>query len=69
MEDYRKINEVFEFEGTKLKCVPKDDCIGCYFGNAPFLCKRRSALTYQTGFCSAEARADSQSVIFIEVNN
>ena len=64
----REINEVFEFNGTKLKCVPKDGCEGCYFGHSTLTCKRSPHFD-EIGFCSSYARIDGKDVNFIEVSN
>lgn len=60
----RKIGEVFEYQGVKIKTIKNPmgcDCRGCYFD-----CEGRSCLDddAKTGHCSNTYRRDGICVIF-----
>ena len=58
----RKIGEVFEFNGVKLKTVRIDvpfRCEDCYFQDLDVSCKKNSCL-----WCE---RTDNENVIFMEI--
>ena len=63
----RKIGEVFEFEGKKLKVVQTEGstCYNCYFANRDCDCDTRKVL----GACLSETRTDNKPVIFVEVKD
>ena len=61
----RKIGEVFELDGVKLR-VEKGEmysCVGCYFND--FASCQDSILV--RGYCVDDNRRDQQNVIFTEV--
>ena len=63
----RKIGEVFECDGKKLKVIedPLDECDGCYFAN-------KGVCTYRLnirGFCEEMNREDRCAVIFKEIKD
>lgn len=63
----RKIGEVFEFEGHKLKVVADTDgrkCPKCFFYS-----RDCSLIRDVTGYCLKEKRIDRKSVTFVEVND
>ena len=62
----RKIGEVFEYQGKKLKVVEtaKDLCFDCYFFDG-VNCQRTER---EGGECSNSKRADYKSVIFVEAD-
>lgn len=62
----RKIGEVFEFEGRKLKVekVKHGSCTGCYFLNENCFDSREV-----TGECVDEFRDDDTDVIFKDITN
>lgn len=63
----RKIGEIFEFEGHKLKVIGKTDsreCKKCFFYN-----RDCSSIRDVRGFCSEEYRTDKKSVIFVEAKD
>ena len=60
----RKIGEIFEFNGVKLKTVRVDApfrCEDCYFVNMDALCEKIS--------CLFRERTDKENVIFKEIKN
>ena len=63
----RKVGEVFEFEGKKLKVVETADniCFDCYFFDG-VNCQRTEK---EGGECSEYKRADYKPVIFMEVKD
>ena len=63
----RKIGEVFEYQGKKLKVVEiaKDLCFDCYFFDG-VNCQRTER---EGGECSDSKRADYKPVIFVEVKD
>ena len=63
----RKIGEVFEYQGKKLKVVEaaKDLCFDCYFFDGVY-CQRTEQ---ESGECSILKRDDYKSVIFVEVKD
>lgn len=63
----RKIGEIFEFEGKKLKVVQTEGstCYNCYFANRDCDCDTRKVL----GACLSETRTDNKPVIFVEVKD
>ena len=63
----RKVGEVFEFEGHKLKVVADTDgrkCPKCFFYS-----RDCSLIRDVTGFCLKEKRIDRKGVTFVEVND
>lgn len=66
----RKIGEVFEYNGVRLKVVEGDFCENCYFRdkreNEP--CVRSEHISV-SGACSKQKREDHKSVQFIEIKN
>ena len=63
----RKIGEIFEFEGHKLKVIGKTDsreCKKCFFYN-----RDCSSIRDVRGFCSEEYRTDKKCVIFVEAKD
>lgn len=61
----RKVGEVFEVNGRKLKVVKVNvSCDGCYFINRDCLVAR-----IVTGNCLSVWRSDKEDVIFKEVKN
>lgn len=63
----RKVGEVFEYEGHKLKVVADADgrkCPKCFFYS-----RDCSLIRDVTGFCLKEKRIDRKSVTFVEVND
>ena len=63
----RKVGEVFEYQGKKLKVVQtaKDLCFDCYFFDG-INCQRTER---EGGECSDSKRADYKPVIFVEVKD
>lgn len=61
-----KIDEIFEYQGKKLKVVETKEglCFGCYFFDGEN-CQR---IEQEGGECSNSKRADHKPVIFVEVN-
>lgn len=59
----RKVGEVFEYEGKKLKVEEKvsSDCYGCFFDEQHILCSNKAL-----GYCGSEFRTDKKEVIFVE---
>lgn len=59
----RKIGEVFEYQGKKLKVVETKDstCYNCYFANRD--CEKTKKVL---GACIRERRTDKKPVIFVE---
>ena len=66
----RKIGEVFEYNGVRLKVVEGDFCENCYFRdkreNEPCV---RSEHILVSGVCSKTKREDHKSVQFIKIKN
>ena len=61
----RKIGEVFESRGKKLKVTEhRSDCAGCFFDG-----QFKSCLKEETGECGEYIRSDHKSVIFVEVKD
>ena len=61
----RKIGEVFESRGKKLKVTEhRSDCVGCFFDG-----QFKSCLKEETGECGEYIRSDHKSVIFVEVKD
>lgn len=61
----RKIGEVFESRGKKLKVTEhRSDCVGCFFDG-----QFKSCLKEETGECGEYVRSDHKSVIFVEVKD
>lgn len=61
----RKIGEIFEFEGHKLKVkTDSRECKKCFFYN-----RDCSSIRDVSGFCSEEYRTDKKSVIFVEAKD
>ena len=59
----RKIGEVFDYEGKKLRVEEfKSDCVGCFFDGQ---CSKTIKET--TGACGSSIREDGKNVIFAEV--
>ena len=63
----RKIGEIFEFEGKKLKVVEteKNLCFDCYFYNG-VTCQKTFR---ECGKCEKGARSDYKPIIFVEVKD
>lgn len=58
----RKIGEVFEYKGSKLKVMESEDgCTGCYLEDCS--CRNNRVI----GECISYRRNDKKSVIFVEV--
>ena len=59
----RKVGEIFEYEGKKLKVEEKvsSDCYGCFFDEQHILCSNKAL-----GYCGSEFRTDKKEVIFVE---
>ena len=66
----RKIGEVFECNGVRLKVVEADECDKCYFAykRKYGACTRGKYISI-SGFCSEANREDRKSVQFIEIKN
>lgn len=66
----RKIGEVFEYNGVRLKVVEEYYCDHCYFRDKHENegCYR-SEHTLVSGQCSEQRREDGKSVQFIEIKN
>ncbi len=60
----RKLGEVFEFEGKKLKVVESDSCTCCYFNYA---CTEEDEK--QLGKCLDVHREDGKNIVFKEVDS
>lgn len=62
-----KINEVFEFNGKRYRCVKCHGCLGIDL-EACSCCKlpTEACLSYA---CTASSRDDNTAVIFLEVKN
>ena len=63
----RKVGEVFEYEGHKLKVVADTDgrkCPKCFFYS-----RDCSLIRDVTGYCLKEKRIDEKGVTFVEVKN
>ena len=63
----RKVGEVFEYEGHKLKVVADTDgrkCPKCFFYS-----RDCSLIRDVTGYCLKEKRIDKRGVTFVEVKN
>ena len=63
----RKIGEVFEYEGKKLKVVEtaKNLCFDCYFFDG-VNCQKTFR---ECGKCEQGARSDYKPIIFVEVKD
>lgn len=59
----RKVGEIFEYEGKKLKVEEKvsSDCYGCFFDEQHILCSNKAL-----GYCGSEFRTDKKEIIFVE---
>lgn len=59
----RKVGEIFEYEGKKLKVEEKvsSDCYGCFFDEQHILCSNKVL-----GYCGSEFRTDKKEIIFVE---
>ena len=67
----RKVGEVFDFDGVKLRVERADDetsCNGCYFRHTRRSCFGSGIIPY-VGRCNTIARSDKESVIFVEVED
>ena len=62
----RKVGEIFEYEGKKLKVEEKvsSDCYGCFFDEQHIPCSKNAL-----GYCGSEFRTDKKEVIFVEVQS
>lgn len=61
----RKLDEIFEYEDTKLKvCKSVKGCCGCYFEG---YCYLFDPIEKGLGSCMPDQREDCESVIFREV--
>jgi hypothetical protein len=62
----RKLGEVFEFEGKKLKAVKSSNgsCKKCYFNNRLTACGK---ISENFKNCSEQYREDSKNIVFKEV--
>ena len=60
----RKLDSIFEFNGTTLKVVKGNLCYGCYFYNSGRYNKPTSI-----GSCIESTRTDKESVIYKEIKN
>ena len=61
----RKVGEVFEYEGRKLKVVEAEiRCGNCFFHKG--CCTR---INRTTGECKSSKRSDNESVVFVEVKD
>ena len=66
----RKIGEVFEHDGVRLKVVEADECDKCYFAyKHKYGACTRSKYISISGFCSEANREDHKSVQFIKIKN
>ena len=66
----RKIGEVFECNGVRLKVVEADECDKCYFAyKRKYGACTRSKYISISGCCSEANREDRKSVQFIEIKN
>lgn len=61
----RKVGEIFEYQGKKLKVVEQVTCDGCYFKGMVCDCVN---IRKVCGACS-ETRTDNKTVIFVEVKD
>lgn len=59
----RKVGEVFEVDGVKLKVVAMTGCHGCYFHDRKCYCKRSSHYDL-TDSCISSIRKDGISIIY-----
>ena len=67
----RKVGEVFEFNGIKLKVKitnNSDVCYGCYFDKLDDECRKIHVIE-ETGLCYDGFRGDKNDVIFVEVED
>lgn len=67
----RKVGEVFDFNGVKLRVERADDetsCNGCYFRHPRRSCFG-SGIILCVGRCNTIARSDKESVIFVKVED
>lgn len=61
----RKIGDVFDYEGKKLRVEEfRSDCVGCFFDGQ---CSKTIKET--TGACGSSIREDGKNVIFVEDKN
>lgn len=60
----RKLDSIFEFNGTTLKVVKGNLCYGCYFYNSG-RCDKPTSI----GSCIESTRTDKESVIYKEIKN
>ena len=59
----RKIGEVFDYEGKKLRVEEfRSDCVGCFFDG-----RCTETIKESTGACGSSIREDGKNVIFAEV--
>lgn len=61
----RKVGEVFEFEGKKIKVIKGNhpDCEGCFFKEK--VCNEKKEII---GYCTWFKRSKNDDVIFKEIN-
>lgn len=67
----RKVGEVFDFRGVKLRverAKDKTSCDGCYFDYPRIPCWRVNGMS-KTGRCNPSIRSDKESVIFVKVED
>ena len=67
----RKVDEVFEFNGIKLKVKRTNNpaaCDGCYFDKFNNECRKINVIE-ETGLCYGGFRRDKNDVIFVEVED
>lgn len=62
----RKVDEVFEYNGVKLKVAIEGSCRKCYFTDKKC---GEPEIDDIIGQCLASERKDNNAVIFIEANN
>lgn len=64
----RKVGEIFEYQGKKLKVVETKDstCHNCYFADGDCDCDYENTRKV-LGVCLSETRTDKKPVIFVEV--
>lgn len=63
----RKVNEIFKYNGIKLKAIKSSSCKHCYFLNSEN-CDIADIRYYESlGHCCNLYRKDNNSIIFIEV--
>ena len=66
----RRVGEVFEFNGVKLKVKRTDKpvCDGCFFEKFDCGCWQINGIE-ETGLCYGGFRGDKNDVIFVEVED